>query len=540
MKTIEEALLKFLSDKTINVAVLKGGWGIGKTYFWRNLFEATRNNLDFKAYSYVSLFGANDANDLRKQIFSNFVMLDEGSVTRHFEKLKPLSAILHAVDIPFLNSSESISDLVNSKLIENFLICFDDLERKESSISAASILGLISHLKEEKHCKILLIYNDQELDNETKKDIDEYREKVVDLELTYKPTIDHNLSVIWPNGCPDRISSIFQNLKLNNIRIMQRAKWAHDYFSAYINENYPHLCSPFEYKTAALTVLYHGYSKQISLDEALSMSYFSMLKSNDDRVREKLGILKTLKFIAEDQDKIIAEYLVNGYVDFRDYEEILRIRNEQYRLNNVNDKFRELWTKYHSNFSTSQEEFVEGQVQLLKNHVEDLSIKDVAPTVDFIRELDKSQDLAAVLDRSIDLFVRQAKSIDHHSLHMMRLKPEVLQKIQDKFAENNHNYSITQLFIELAGSNGWDPGNIQYLKNVSEEDYFTWISTEKGENVISLLTTFLRRFGNANDDERAVVQRIRSALERVKERSQLDRFRVEYLIEGKNEQNVNN
>ncbi|HEY5811123.1 MAG TPA: P-loop NTPase fold protein [Terrimicrobiaceae bacterium] len=231
MNLISEALLKFLTDETLRVAILKGEWGIGKTFFWRNFLKLAKDTLDFRAYSYVSLFGAEEIGDLKRQVFSNFEILDEKKLSKHLEKLKPISTLLKAIKIPYLNSSGPINDLIENKLIDNFLICIDDLERKERSISGASVLGFISHLKEEKSCKIILIYNDKELDEKTEEQINEYREKVVDLELTYRPTIGENLSIIWPENCPQCVADIFHSLELNNIRVMQRVKWTLEYFA---------------------------------------------------------------------------------------------------------------------------------------------------------------------------------------------------------------------------------------------------------------------------------------------------------------------
>ena len=136
------------------------------------------------------------------------------------------------------------------------------------------MLGFISHLKEEKSCKIILIYNDKELDEETEKQINEYREKVVDLELTYRPTIGENLSIIWPENCPQCVADIFHALELNNIRVMQRVKWTLEYFAEKIGKKYAELRASFESKCAMLTVIYHAYSNVLSLEEVLSTNYY--------------------------------------------------------------------------------------------------------------------------------------------------------------------------------------------------------------------------------------------------------------------------
>ena len=533
MNPIGESILKFLHDETLKVAVLKGEWGIGKTYFWRNFLSEAKDDLDFRAYSYVSLFGAKEIGDLKRQIFSNFEMLDEEKLTKHLKKLKPISAVLKSIKIPYLNSYGPINDLVESKFIENFLICFDDLERKEVSISGSSVLGLISQLKEERSCKIILIYNDRELDEETEKQINEYREKVVDIELTYRPTIDENLAIIWPTNCPECVSGIFHTLNLNNIRVMQRVKWTLDYFTDEIPSEYPKLWTAFEAKCAMLTVIYHAYSNSVSLKEVLSTRYYSLLLSKDEDDKSRFEILKTLNYIPEDQDAVIAEYLVNGYVDFSGFSELLRGKNEQYHLTDINKRHRKIWQKYHSSFAASQEDFIELQKKFLREHVTDLSVRDVDLSVQFIRKLDPGVDLSAILDQSIDLYVEKFDRLDGHGLPQLTTDPAVITKIEEKLAAKTKDYSIKELFVALAGSDSWNPGDIKHLLGFSQEDFFTWITTEKSVGVIGLVREFLGRFGQQNEDEKTVVQRIKNALEEIKKRSELDRCRVEYLIEDK-------
>src|SRR5690606_13490472 len=130
-------------------------------FFWKNFFSEFKEELTFRAYSYVSLFGVHDIADVKRQVFSNFEILDETGMSKHLEKLKPLSSLLKKIEMPYLNASSAIGDFIEAKMVDNFLICIDDLERKEDSISGSSVLGLISQLKEEKSCKIVLIYNDE-------------------------------------------------------------------------------------------------------------------------------------------------------------------------------------------------------------------------------------------------------------------------------------------------------------------------------------------------------------------------------------------
>ena len=82
MQDLKKSFDAFLKGE-YKVAILKGGWGVGKTHFWNeyinkrisNKKEAAQKsdeNLSQIAYSYISLFGKTLLSDVRKSIFHSF------------------------------------------------------------------------------------------------------------------------------------------------------------------------------------------------------------------------------------------------------------------------------------------------------------------------------------------------------------------------------------------------------------------------------------------------------------------------------------
>ncbi len=70
MQNFKESFDAFFQGED-KVAVIKGRWGVGKTYFW-NKYIAQRmsaNDLEQIAYSYISLFGKTSLSGVRKSIF---------------------------------------------------------------------------------------------------------------------------------------------------------------------------------------------------------------------------------------------------------------------------------------------------------------------------------------------------------------------------------------------------------------------------------------------------------------------------------------
>ena len=63
------------------VASISGEWGVGKTYFWKNIF--LENELSKKQIAYVSLFGHNSLNDIKTD-----VVIQISKTTKYISKFK--------------------------------------------------------------------------------------------------------------------------------------------------------------------------------------------------------------------------------------------------------------------------------------------------------------------------------------------------------------------------------------------------------------------------------------------------------------------
>ncbi|MBL9185686.1 MAG: hypothetical protein JNN17_26300 [Verrucomicrobiaceae bacterium] len=432
-----------------------------------------------------------------------------------------------------------MADYIESKVIENFLICFDDLERKESSLTAGAILGLVSQLKEEKSCKVILVFNDGELDAETQRQISAYREKVVDIELAYEPTIEANLKIIWPHGCPAAVTDVFQKAELNNLRVMQRVRWVIEYFEERIAKDIPDLWPSFCRKCAVLTVVHSAFSKRVTLDEILSTSYWKLLFAEKKHLNagdeSRFEVMKRLEYHPTDEDQLIANYITSGFVDLMKWMDVLKRRQEQMRVGDINETHRGIWERYHHSFVASQSEFIDAQCEFLRKHVDDLRLQDVAASVTFINELDPRIDLTSVLARSVERFVEANKIGDVDDLDHLRVGPSILGLIQDRLTLKTQNHSMKELFVDLAGSDSWNPRDIKHMVAFTVEDYYQWITTEDSVDTVGLLQEFLRRFGREQGDEQIVIGKIKDALRKVSMRSRIDQFRVEKLIKLKPE-----
>src|SRR4051812_17291218 len=71
--TARSVVQKFIESPDPGVLVLKGPWGVGKTYVWAKLIESLKDKAALPNYSYVSLFGISSIAELRLAIVAKML-----------------------------------------------------------------------------------------------------------------------------------------------------------------------------------------------------------------------------------------------------------------------------------------------------------------------------------------------------------------------------------------------------------------------------------------------------------------------------------
>jgi|SRR5829696_3374677 len=192
LENVQTVLENFVSDTHNDLLILKGRWGIGKTFFWRRLIKESRlkKNVGRQWYAYESLFGVNSLDDLKNAIIASRVEANVSIIKSRIQmRTESLKQLLKGLEKTKLGSyTGGLAGEYLYLLLDNALICFDDLERKGAALSFKDVFGLAAVLKEERDCKVLIIMNDESLSDTDIKEFKIHGEKLVDREVSF--TID--------------------------------------------------------------------------------------------------------------------------------------------------------------------------------------------------------------------------------------------------------------------------------------------------------------------------------------------------------------
>lgn len=148
--------------------LLKGQWGVGKTWFINKFCEKLKK--DNKKCLYVSLYGMTNFSEIEYAFFqqlhpvlSSKGMAIAGKVLNVFAKGMLRVDLNHdgkddgtlSIQIPDINLPDYLTDADKSVLI------FDDLERCQIEIN--NLLGYINYFVEHQDLKVILVANEEEL-----------------------------------------------------------------------------------------------------------------------------------------------------------------------------------------------------------------------------------------------------------------------------------------------------------------------------------------------------------------------------------------
>ncbi|WP_372364809.1 hypothetical protein [Candidatus Uabimicrobium sp. HlEnr_7] len=525
---INEYLISFLEKEDRKVMILKGPWGIGKTYEWQNFISKNKDKLKQKSYSYVSLFGVNSIDKLNKLILSGSEILNEDNVRGFFSKMLklPITEL-----ITKHSALEDIAGVVEGMLLKNYLICFDDIERRSKSFQLADFLGYVSVLVEQKDCKVVIILNEEELED---KDFEKYREKIVDMEIKYIPTIGDNYRKIF--GSESMYLDIFQQLNVNNIRVMKKANLAINDFAQEMSTLDSQIISKFNKQLVYYTSFYYDTSNPVKKIEKVH-DYNPLVHSKDKELEFQNMFLRNTHFWPSDYDSIIVFFLKNGFYNADELREKKQLWCKDLEKIEIDEKLQNLWGKYNASFC-SQDEFIAKAKQFLKEYSQKIGFQQLETLVDFIKKFDKTFDAYAYKEKYIAEKIENS-SIEKLSSFKEKLsKGDVLNTLVEEINKKQNKYTLCELVNKIIDHKGFSTKHFLIMNNFTEKDIMAWIKSND-KNLFGKIS-FLLKYSvmeiNSNKEYpngsagKEVYDKIKACLDKIEKIDEFNKRRIQRCI----------
>ena len=176
----------YLKTKNTNYAILlNGGWGSGKSFFWKNSLEKIVTENKYKPI-YISLNGISKIEALEHNLFIKLLpIIGKRDSALLSNTIEIFSNVANIASTHLLKTS--ISDIFKGVSVDAFdfskyVICFDDLER--SQIPVKEVLGFINNYVEHKNLKTIILANEIEIQSD--ESYNNIKEKLIGRIINFK------------------------------------------------------------------------------------------------------------------------------------------------------------------------------------------------------------------------------------------------------------------------------------------------------------------------------------------------------------------
>ncbi len=540
VKLAHQEINRFLSEEGPEVLVIKGKWGVGKTYTWNQYLNdvARKKKLSYKRYSYVSLFGVKDLESLKYSIFETMVAevdIATGPTTTTISKGLTTGFGMF-LKSPKVQSYIGSTERILFAGVRNQIICIDDLERLGEGLTVVDILGLISFLKEERKCKVVLLLNDEELKGDDQKQFKKQLEKISDVVIAFKPTPIEAAEIVFPKHNKGIQKLLYENsikLDIVNIRVIKKIEKFALKFEKILKGKYSGLLTQAIHSATLFTWMIHqpddappfefvsDFSRLHGITDTKNTS--EQDKAWQSKIRE-YGYSNT-----DDFDKIIYENIRLGYFNedilIQEAEKHIKIVNK----NDLDKAFQEAWNQYHDSFENNEKDVLDGIYNATKNNIKYITPNALDSAVTFLKEFNHKVQALEL----IKLFIKERdeeKTFNLDSISRMHdiKDSDLLEAFTKKAKSIKSKMDPGEVLKKISEERGWNPEDIQCLSKINPEDFYTMFKGARGTFKHQIIRSALD-FANINppsDEMQLISENAKIALQKIAGESKINARRI--------------
>ncbi|WP_028302680.1 hypothetical protein [Oceanospirillum maris] len=548
VEIIKAQIFKFLSSDHPEVMAIKGEWGVGKTFSWKKfLIEACMDKkVKLERYSYVSLFGISSLDSFKYTIFENVVKRDLIGTAASIDTFRDnTTSLIESVGrqsinlfkgAPIVKSFSPAIEAISFLSLNKTLICIDDLERKDKGLDIKDVLGLVSLLKEQKGCKVVLLLNDGE---DGLQDYEKYREKVIDIELAFSPEPKESAAIAFSGNASyhNRLKELTTSLNIRNIRILKKIERLIDLSLPLVKDFEPEILDQVIHTLVLYSWSYFTSNTDDGIPplDFITSKGYSLLGIGDDEITDKeKGWQTTLQAynyqLTDDLDLVLAEAVKTGFFVESEVNEKAKLKNQQIIASKSENSFSNAWRLYHDTFDNNGDVVIGELYESFKANCKYITPTNLNGTVTLFKELGEEQKALEIIDIYIENRKDEVELFDMDEIYIFGdiRDPDVVQKFNAIYNQSVPQESAKQVLDRIASSNGWNPSDETVLANTTVNEYYELFKNEEGRHLSSFVTKCLKfgQFSNPNDQQKEIAERATKALQKIASESEINKRRV--------------
>jgi len=411
------------------------------------------------------------------------------------------------------------------------------------------LIGFVEYLVQELECKIIIIYNENYLvenDEASKKVLDTYREKVIDREFTFNPTLEEKLDMLLKeNPDVELIKEVFHRTRTNNIRIIRKTCWLIDELIPLIKNWEPSLRNQIITNSIILNVAKFDteFQKHFPIEPDTIPSLIDSSIYKDKMPNEIMHIaskIESLKYSPIEQlDRLIfgAIQISSTITIQSEFIKQGEIRNQQEIKDRIikksDDALKDIYELYYNSFADNTEEISNRINTFLNENYLNLDIFQLDKTKSFlslITEEDIPEYEKALLRNKIDLNL-ELYSRDLATFQDTLCKyPDLKIFLHEKQTEYRQTLDITTALSRIKGGYNsklpwWFDENIhhKFLNDCTFQEYVQWLEQEH-KDLYSMIQQCLNLHSFASES-------LKQAICLLAKKNKLNKIRAKFLYE---------
>jgi hypothetical protein len=197
MEHIVKNIVDYLKSPKLGGAFhVKGGWGSGKTYFFKEILPGKIKDDVDRIQVMISLFGLGSVKEIPFRLLNAYIKKKSeltGSVSDEMNRGLDYLDMKYGVDRKLFGINLHDEDELIYNIIpkDKVYLCLDDVERFVTKYNVEEIMGTINNLVENMGYKVIVISNDhyQAKDQVAAAIQSQFKEKVIGRAVTFRPSL---------------------------------------------------------------------------------------------------------------------------------------------------------------------------------------------------------------------------------------------------------------------------------------------------------------------------------------------------------------
>lgn len=547
VELVKQQIVNFLESERPEVMAIKGRWGIGKTYTWNKFATEHSKKIALNSYAYVSLFGLNSLKEIKAAVFENTVdsrMIGQKPNIQTFNQnyqsviktySRKASALFRDIKIPVVSNNieglSSIFDSLSYLSLNKTLICFDDLERHGQNLNLKDFLGLVSFLKEQKDCKIVILLNE---DADGLNDYFSYKEKVIDKQLHFEPNAEECIKLaINQSDYPihyEAIKEYCSLLDIKNIRVLRKIQnhlnevlpetidFDHAIQSQVVNSTiimswcyYTHASAPEEIPD--LNFLKTNTSTYLNQDIVKS----EPTKNHWDERLRGFGYYKP-----DDLNRVIAESIENGFLNKTEFLHFCKKKQEQIDSKKLTSAYHQAWELFHASFDNNTDEIIKAMETALKESISKLSMREYSSCISLIRDIGTEDKAIELTKYYIDYWIPKNIEMLDISDPFSTNDSEFHNALKAEFDKKSEESTPEIILERWKNQSSYNVSDAKILGKLTKNELKEMFKGFKGDNLTDYIRVCLL-LGNSSD---ALRKNTHDALTEIGKESPLNKQRL--------------